>query len=128
MVLRSVVERSISMSVVRRRISIARKSISTVESSGRGLSISVARRSISIPMARISISTIGSSGTSISIARRRISTIGSLSISVFISVAGGSIGRSEDCGAAIRGWSAAHTHIPEQKNYSHLKSFMFLKL
>ena len=65
MVLRSVVERSISMSVVRRRISIARKSIFTVGSSGRGLSISVARRSISIPMTMMSISTRKTLGVSL---------------------------------------------------------------
>ena len=45
------------MAVVRRIISIARRSISTVGSSGRGLSISVSRRSISIPMAVMRIST-----------------------------------------------------------------------
>ena len=56
MVLLSVVERGISMVVIRRSISIARKSISTIGSSGRGLSID-----------ERSISTIGSSGKSISI-------------------------------------------------------------
>ena len=58
MVLLPLVERGISMIVVRR-------SISTIGRSGRGLSISVLRRGISI--AERSISTIGSSGKSISI-------------------------------------------------------------